>query len=516
LEKLNKELERKYIISHDVGTQSNKAVLIDPNGKVLGSEEMKYGLHLPRPGWAEQRPEDYWNSITTTTKDLLQKLNIKPKEIAAMVFSTQAMGIIPVNENGEVLHPNISWVDGRAENEAIKLMGRLGGKTVFKALVGIKLTGKDVIPKLMWLKSKKSEIYNQTHKFLDVNGFLKFKCTNRMVAEWSGACSYAFNLKKKDWERIFFKIAGIDLKKLPELVKSTDLIGHLTPKAAMELGLDEQVAIFGGCDDTQSAAMGSGQIAEGGAHIYLGTSAWIGVSTKRNLKFKHGAVCLQSADPSSNFVVGITESAGANIEWLLKHFYSQEHKDGLNVYELMEKELEEVPAGSDGLLFTPWFLGERCPVSTTTTRATILNLGFEHSRNHIMHAQLEGIGYNLKWALSNIQKDFGFRIDEISVIGGGSQNSAWMQALADILNIRIKTTDQPKMAGAIGCAMTAIVGLGLANDFSAITKFSAENKRFEPQQKNWEVYGKMYRIYRKTYSDLKNIYRKANYTRFNS
>ena len=337
-----------------------------------------------------------------------------------------------------MLYKNISWVDARANSQSEKIMKRFLGKAVFEKITGVVLSGKDVIPKLLWIKEQLPEVYKNTYKFLDVNGYLKFKCTNKMVAEWSGACSYGFDLNKKDWERTFFKIAGIDLKKLPDLVRSTDLVGNLTEEAAKELGLTTNVKIFGGTDDTQSAAMGSGQIDHHQAHIYLGSSAWIGVSSQKNYKFKNGVAGLQSADPASNLLVGITESAGVNVEWALSKLYKEEKEGGEDIYALMEKEVNDIPAGADNLIFTPWFQGERTPVTDTTVRSTIFNLGLEHNRGHIMCAMLEGIGYNLKWTIDNIYRDYGIEIKEITVIGGGSQNDAWMQSLSDILQVKLQ------------------------------------------------------------------------------
>jgi xylulokinase len=189
-----------------------------------------------------------------------------------------------------------------------------------------------------------------------------------MVAEWSGACSYAFDIRKKDWEHLFFKITGIGSDKLPELVKSTDLVGTLTTQAAQELNLPKGIAVFGGCDDTQSAAVGTTAIAEGEAHIYTGTSAWVGISTSKSPKFKNGAVCLQSADPSKNLIVGITESAGANTLWILENFYINEAKNlsEIELFDLLEDDIKKIVPGAEHLIVTPWFLGERCPVSTTT------------------------------------------------------------------------------------------------------------------------------------------------------
>lgn len=508
----------KYVIAHDVGTSSNKAVLISDKGQIACSSEASYSFQYPNPGWVEQNPEDYWNAVVKTTREVVKKSGIDTSQIIGLVHSTQAMGIIPIDKYGNVLHPNITWVDGRAEEEAGWLMNRFLGKGLFKAIVGIILTGKDVIPKLIWFKKNLPEAYKNTHSILDVNGYLKFKATGKRVFEWSGACSYAFNLRKKDWEKVFFKVAGVDLTKLPALVKSTDLVGRLTPQAAEELGLSVQTPVYGGCDDTQSAAVGTGAIGEGEAHIYLGTSAWVGVITERVLKFKNAAVCLQSADPEKQLVVGITESAGNNLDWFIENFYKKE-KDSIGlerVYELINEESSKVPSGSDHLIFTPWLLGERCPVSSTTTRGTVFNLGLEHTRGHFARAMGEGIAYNVRWIIENLEKDFNFSLETLRITGGGSRNELWMQSFADITKRNIETTNHPKMAGALGSAMCVFVGAGHFKNFDEVKQFVSVEKTYFPNKKNEGIYNSLFLQYKDLYSALSKTYKKANLKRFNT
>ena len=215
-------MSNQYIIAHDVGTSSNKAVLIDVTGKVHCSASEVYPSFTPHPNWFEQNPSDYWDAVVKTTRSVMEKSQVLPKDIVAIVYTTQAMGIIPIDKTGMVLRPNITWVDGRAEKQARQIMRKFGGARVFKTMVGIELMGKDVIPKLLWLKQEESQVYRQTEFILDVNGYLKYKSTGRKVAEWSGACSYGFDLSKKDWLRFFFRAAGIDDRKLPPLVRSVD------------------------------------------------------------------------------------------------------------------------------------------------------------------------------------------------------------------------------------------------------------------------------------------------------
>ncbi len=293
-------------------------------------------------------------------------------------------------------------------------------------------------------------------------------------------------------------------------------MGGLTSEAAVAMGLDEGVPVFGGCDDTQSAAIGSGAIGEGEAHIYLGTAAWVGVMTKREPKFKNGAVCLQSADPAKNLVVGVTESAGANLEWLIERFYSLEKKqlDRGSIYDLLDREASEVAPGSDHLIFTPWLLGERCPVSTTTTRGTIYNLSLEHKRGHFVRALSEGIAYNLRWIIENYERDFSFKIPFLRVTGGGSQNDHWMQIFADVTKRKIVTINQPKMAGAIGGAMCAFVAAGVYEGFEAVREIITVQKEFLPNKKNFDIYDEMFHDYQNLYKALSKNYAKSNAARF--
>ncbi len=506
----------KYVISHDVGTSSVKTALVSNTGKVLANEVSPYSFQYPNPGWVEQNPENYWNGIVENTRKIGFLNKVDTSDIVGIVFSTQAMGIIPLDKEGKLLHPNITWVDGRAEEQAQWLMRKLGGKKIFKKLIGVEITGKDVIPKLRWLKENRPDVYNEADTIVDVNGYLKFKATGQKVFEWSGACSYGFNLKKKDWERLVFKGAGIDLCKLPKLVRSTDLVGTLTPEAAHELNLPETIGIFGGCDDTQSAAIGSGANGEGKSHIYLGTSAWAGITTSKNLKHKNGAFCLQSADPAMNLLVGITESAGSNFDWLIDKFYKLEKADPkiANIYNFIDSETEGIPDGSDHLIFTPWLLGERCPVSSTTTRGTIFNLSLEHNRGHMVKALLEGIGYNLRWILENFQRDFGFETNTIRAIGGGSVNEKWMQNIANITGKQIETTSEPKMAGAIGAATCAFVGAGVFKDFSETSEFIHVDKVFVPQPEKKEVFDTLFKTYQEIYFSLRKTYKNINLSRF--
>jgi xylulokinase len=504
----------RYILAHDIGTSSDKAVLVRFDGSIRATASAPYPTHYPHPAWVEQDPADYWKAVCETSKRVLSDNDISPDSIAAIVFSTQAQGVIPVSEDGTVLYPNITWVDGRAEKQAQGIMKKVGGKGVFTMLAGTPIMGKDCIAKIIWLKEERPDVYNNAYRILDVNGYLKFRCTGKMVTELSGASGYGFDLKKKTWMSVL-PLAGIDMKKLPPLVRSTDNVGGLTAEAAVETGLLEGTPVFGGCDDVQAAAVGAGQQEDGDVHVYLGTSAWVAAATKTGDAFKHGAAAIQSADPGMNLIAGITESAGANIEWIRDQFFRHEkEKYGNGVFNYMDEVIATVPPGSDGLICTPWMLGERCPVSSTTTRATLFNISMVHTREHLMRAVYEGIAYNIRWILQNYCKDYGIACADIRIIGGGALDKGWMQILADVTGRNISVVENPRNAGAVGAAVVALIGLGELPDFPAAKKFVRVSETFTPNLGNKTVYDTLFGQYQKVYRSLADLYQEANGQRF--
>ncbi len=505
---------KKYIIAHDMGTSSDKAVLVDYKGNIVDTAVEPYPTYYPEPAWVEQDPEDYYQAVAKATRVLVKKTGVSPQEIGGIVFSTQAQGVIPVDKEGKPLYNNITWVDGRAEKQAQKLMKKLGGKGIFTLVAGTPVMGKDCIPKILWLKEERREIYKKTYKILDVNGYLKFRLTGKMVTELSGASSYGLDLKKKDWLAVM-RLAGVNMKKLPPLVKSTDIVGVLTNRAAADMDLEPGIPVLGGCDDVQAAAVGSGMCDDGDVHIYLGTSAWVAAASRTHDKFMHGAAAIQSADPEMNLIAGITESAGANIQWLQEQFFGKEKEELEDkIFDYMDEVIRKIPPGSDHLICTPWMLGERCPVSSTTTRATLFNISMVHTREHLMRAVYEGIGYNLRWIMENYEEDYGFDCNNFRIIGGGALDDCWMQIIADITGRSFDVVKDPRNAGAVGAAIVALIGLGELPGFEAAKDFVQTERSYEPDPSNKEIYDELFDSYKDIYNSLKDVYIKANGKRF--
>ncbi len=204
------------------------------------------------------------------------------------------------------------------------------------------------------------------------------------------------------------------------------------------------------------------------------------------------------------------------MDWFIKQFYAAElaSKSASELFEQLESEMHSISPGSDHLIFTPWFLGERCPVSTTVTRITLFNLSHEHTRGHLARALCEGIAYNIRWKLEIMEHQFGFKQDELRIIGGGSQNDTWMQILANVTQKKIVKTNQPRHAGAIGGAMCAMVGSGVYPNFESVHQLIQPAQIFQPQKEHFDIYDTLFLQYKSLYHSLKNLYSSANQNRF--
>jgi len=500
----------KYIIAHDVGTSGNKAVLVDTEGHVHGKSWEPYKVYYPRPDWAEQQPEDWWHAVTRTTRSLLERTGVSPSDILCITHSAQLLGIVPMDAKTGPLRPAIIWLDSRACHQANRIMRKFVNARLFALIAGTTLCGKDGIPKLLWLKQEEPDVYKKMGCFLDVGGYLIYRCTGNIVMEWTGASVFGLDLKKKQWLSGLFRYVGLDPKKFPPLVRSIDQVGTLSQEAANECGLLEGTPVIAGAGDAPCAAVGSGAVGEGEGHVYLGTSGWVGVVTQRTPKGKCGAASIHSADPNKAFLFAESETAGACIQWMADQLYQPEKPKVPDIHAFMDEKAAQIPPGSGYLIFTPWMYGERAPISDCNVRAGFLNLSAEHTRDHLLRAVYEGVAYNVRWIVEIVERGFKFPLPRLRVIGGGAQGSILMQILSDVTQRNVETVRYPLEAGAIGAALVAAVGLGVYPDFESLKKVVKVDKTFEPQKGNREVYDTLFHSYQEAYRSLRGFYKRLN------
>lgn len=498
-----------FVLAFDVGTSGCKAALVNEEGKLQGTDFEPYPTHYPRALWAEQNPEDWWQAVCVTTRRLLDQQQVSPSQISGIAFSTQMVNLLPVDKEGNPLRPCISWLDGRAEEEAEQVMRKVGGRAIFAALVGVAITGKDVLPKYLWLKKNEPHIYQQAAALMDCSGYLLARTTGRLVAEWTvSSVTGVFNLKSKTWDTTLMRFLGLDTSKFPELVLPFAQVGGLTRRAAQEMGLLEGTPVFGGAGDAMTAAVGSGAVGEGEGHLCLGTSGFVGIVTRKRVVGKRGIPTIQFADPQMLLLIAETETAGACLKWAAREFFQRE-ADG-ETFARMDREVSRIEAGSARLLFTPWMYGERTPIADERLRAAFINLGANHSYAHLLRAVYEGVGYNMRWIVDNIEELYGFRPDPLRTMGGGAKGLPWVQIVADITGRTLECVAEPQQTTALGAAYLAMVGLKWLPSIEAVKKLVQVTHTVRPQESTRPIYDELYAVFKQIYPQLKGIYHRLN------
>lgn len=495
-------MAESYIIAHDLGTSGTKAALTDITGSIVAVSERRYEVYYSSDGGAEQDPEDWWKAIVETTHEMMEKAGVDPGQIAGMSMSAQMVGTMPVDRDGKPLHRAMIWLDSRAEEEAAILRKKTG-----MPFIG----GKAPSAKVYWLVRNMPDLFAKTHKILDCKDYLQFRMTGVYATDYtlSSATTY-FNPWAKIWWKDILEAIELPLEKLPKAIPSTDVVGELTPQAAEELGLREGIPVVSGGGDAPCATVGSGAISPGRMHLYLGTSAWVAAVIPEFSLLAEGLMPNACCDENNNALLGEMDNAGGCLKWFHEQLLSREDeeaaaRDGLTIFQYMDRLADPVPPGSDGLIFLPWMWGERAPVEDDNVRGGFTSLALNHTKGHMIRAVLEGVGYHLRWIFSAVEKT-GITQKEANVIGGGATTAIWLQILADITGVKLLQVEDPLDACARGAAMTAAVGLGFYKDFTEVEQaIKMTGKEFTPNPEHRVLYDNAYAQFRSLYPPLSDI-----------
>lgn len=501
----------KYILAHDLGTSGNKASIFSEDGNLIASETTAYEtFYTNNSSWVEQNANDWWEAVCTSTNRLLKKVEFDVSSIVAVSFSGQMMGCLCVDENGNTLKNSMIWADQRSQEQVKKIEKSISQDEFYK-IVGHRNTASYGIQKLMWVKENEPEIYEKTYKMLNAKDFIIYKLTGKFMTDYSDANgSGCFNINTLKWSERILKAAGIDINKLPEAKASTHIVGGIIESASLLTGLAINTPVILGAGDGVTANVGAGSIHEGETYACLGTSAWITTTTKepiydpqmRTVNWVH-------AIPGYYAPNGTMQYAGGAYSWLKDTFYGEENKNhtaGQSIYELINEKIEKVPAGSNGVTFLPYLLGERAPRWDSFSRGTIIGLQSTTTKADISRAVIEGVIMNLNIIMNSLRNRI--NISELTVIGGGAKGSVWSEIMADAFDCKVKIPNILNEASSMGAAVIAGVGVGLFENFDVINKFIKIEKIIEINENNRAVYDEKLAIFNEYYEALAPIYKR--------
>lgn len=527
-------MEKKYAITYDVGTTGVKTCVFELSDKIvpLGSSSEGYNLFVLDNGGAEQDPDEWWSAMCHTTVKALSKAGISPDKIEGISFCSQMQGVVLVDKEGNAVRRAMSYMDQRAKQElkeTLQYGPQVAGVNMFKAVEGLMITGaipasvKDPVWKYKWVQKHEPETFKKVYKWLDVKEYLICRMTGEfcMTPDSAFGCEmYDIRKGKKCWSPAMFKMLGVDGSHMPEIKPSTSCVGKLSEKAAGELGLVKGISVFGGGGDASLIGVGAGAVGLGDTHIYCGTSGWVSTVVDKSVADAATMIAaVVGVDEGKYNYFAELETAGKCLEWAKDHLCLDEIEIYLNkedvahsyeteyesLYDYMSEVINKVPAGSNGVMFTPWLHGNRCPFEDPNARGMFFNIALETGKSEMLRAVVEGTCYHLRWFIEAEDKKVKTS-DTVRFVGGGALSPVTCQILADVTGKTVETVDNPQDVGAVGAAIVVAKGLGLISSISEAKKLVPANRTYRPNPANKTVYDKGYKVF-------KNLY-KANKTNF--
>lgn len=497
-----------YLIGVDLGTSGTKTVLFAEDGSVVASCTIEYPLYQPQNGWAEQDPLDWWNAVCGTTKAVIAKAGISASEIKGVGLSGQMHGLVMLDKSGNVLRKSIIWCDQRTAKECDEITQKVGAENLIKITANPALTG-FTASKIMWVKNNEPEIYEKCAHILLPKDFIRYKLTGEFATEVSDASGMQLlDVPNRKWSEQVLDALQIDKALLGKVYESPEITGKITKTASDLSGLAEDTVVVGGAGDNAAAAVGTGTVLDGKAFTTIGTSGVVFAHTsKLSIDPKGRVHTFCCAVPGAWHVMGVTQGAGLSLKWFRDNFCHEEMIAAAGMkkdpYFLMDKQAEEIPIGSDRLLYLPYLMGERTPHLDPNCRGVFFGLSAMHTRQHLLRAVMEGVTFSQRDSVE-VLREMGVSINEMLACGGGGSSALWRQMLADVYGCPVKTVVS-KEGPALGVAILAGAGTGV---YSSVQDGCAAVIKTNPPQnpisQNSVEYEKFYKVYRALYPALKN------------
>src|SRR5256886_8539270 len=491
------------LLGIDVGTGGSRALVIDDAGRITSSATVEHvPFASPQTGWAEQDARDWWRASTLAIRDVLSKEN--PEEIGAIGLSGQMHGLVLLDKNDKVLRPSIIWCDQRTDSQCGSLTKEIGAERLIKLTCNPALTG-FTLPKMLSVRECEPQLWQQVHALLLPKDYVRLRLSGDKatdVADASG--TLLFDVAQRKWSEEMLSATEIDRRLLPRVYESPHVTGIVSPAGAEATGLRAGTPIVAGGGDQAAGAVGMGIVRSGTVSATIGTSGVVfAASDKPALDPKGRVHTFCHAVPSRWHVMGVTQGAGLSLRWFRDQFGAG-IEDGRDSYDQLSEEAARAPAGSDGLLWAPYLMGERTPHLDPHARAALVGLTASHTRAHVVRAILEVVAFSLRDTFE-IFKEMNLPLWEVRLGGGGARSKLWRQIQADIYGREVKTVEAEEGA-AYGAALLAGVAAGAWPSVDAACDAVVRiASTIEPDADSVNLLGRQYETFRKIYPAIRTI-----------
>ena len=498
------------LLGVDIGTSGSKAVLVAPDGSVRVEATTEYPMSVPRSGWAEQNPEDWWQATVTSIKQVLA--SARGEIVGGIGLTGQMHGLVLLDEAGKVLRPCIMWNDQRTAAQCAEIEQKVGRAKLIGLAGKPALTG-FTAGKILWVRENEPDIYRRARHVLLPKDYARYRLTDALamdVADGSG--TLLMDVHNRVWSDEILKLLEIPQELLPALHESHEVVAEVSAAAAAATGLKAGTPVVVGAGDQAAQSIGTGIAREGIVSVTIGTSGVVFAATNGYTFDPTGelhAYC--HAVPDTWHLMGVTLSAGGGMRWFRDTLCQPEEAEaartGRDVYDVITKLAATAPVGSDGLLFLPYLTGERTPHADPDARGVFFGLSLRHTKAHMARAVLEGVTFSLRECL-DLLCNLGQSCSRVRVSGGGSRSAFWRQMMADVFGTEIVEVNVTQGA-AYGAALLAGVGTGVYSSEELACERTVRETGSTKPGSNAGEYAKCFERYRALYPALAPEFRRA-------
>lgn len=480
----------EVLVGLDVGTTAIKALAFTGTGRVVASSTRPLALLATRPGWIEQDPEAIWQSTAAACKLLVSQLPAGAT-IRGISISTQGGTTIPVGADGMPTHAAFSWMDERAQAEALAAEQQLGKKWVYRT-TGWTLYDGLPLNHIAWFGKHCPDAFSRTDRFCFVSDFILYRLCGEYVMDPSNASiTQLYRLESGEWDEQLCAQAGIRSAQLSPVLPSGQVIGQITRQAGEQTGLPEGVSVVNGAHDQYCAATGTGVTQAGPTLLSCGT-AWVALLIPHSLEQALDAGLQVSRHAVSGLWGGLASlgGVGSTVEWLIGQYWP-EMSGRAEGYQAFTRAAAQSEAGAGGLVFHPLTGGHK-EVGDLANRG-IVGLTLHHTRGDLARALMEGIALELRWLLEDMECCI--QVDRLKMIGGAAHSLLWPQIVADITRRPVELFENHE-AASLGAALLAGVGAGFfADPAAAFRAIERPSRQLEPDPAVAQVYLQQYQHY---------------------
>lgn len=499
----------KYWLGLDIGTGGSRALLVDETGRVAGGVTAPHAeMRMPKPLWAEQDPEDWWRAAQQAIRGVLLETGVGSDDVEVVGLSGQMHGLVLLDENNEVLRPAIIWCDQRCQDQVDWINQTAGADMVLEQTANPMLTG-FTAPKLLWVRDHEPSIYERVRQVLLPKDYIRFRLTGEFAGDVSDSSGTAlFDVVNRRWADPLIAKLGIDRSILPRVVESSEVTGTISEIVSEHTGLNAGTPVVAGAGDQAASAVGNGIVEAGLVSATIGTSGVVFSHLDEVAYDPEGRVhTFCHAVPGKWHVMGVTQGAGLSLQWFRNQLgqdaVAEASRRGCDPYEVLSEKAAEATAGSEGLFWLPYLMGERTPHLDANARGGWIGLTAKHTRAHLIRSLIEGVSYSLKDCLT-IVASLGVDVKVVRASGGGARSELWRGILAAVFGVPIATLESQE-GSAYGAALLAMVGSGRFGSVEEACRAAIiERARVEPDPEWQARYDADYRVFQKLYPALED------------